>query len=306
MRGMLWNIRLSNDSTATAQDGELEFELSPDSEQYLVLLFPTDRIAQNGLLYDVARHNFTSFVVKDFDLEQMNFGRLGLLIIKGFTNLNEINHYRQVMAQSKTFTLPPEVRPVVISAANFDTLIKSGRSFDDYFKYMQDKTYRDTEEAVLPPDLFGPSEGIPDEEETPAEASGENEAVGEDTPDKQPAEPAVENQEAAPAAPEVHLEAEEQGAPAPEPSKEEPAKEEPARQEPVNTPEPVNKPEQVKTPEPAQPAPKPEEQKPAAPATQKPKPEAPAQNKKKETPKTPAPSLPEYPDGSEGDDPLLE
>lgn len=334
MRGMLWDIRLSNDSTATAQDGELEFELSPDSEQYLVLLFPTDRIAQNGLLYDVARHNFTSFVVKDFDLEQMNFGRLGLLIIKGFTNLNEINHYRQVMAQSKTFTLPPEVRPVVISAANFDTLIKSGRSFDDYFKYMQDKTYRDTEEAVLPPDLFGPSEGIPDEEETPAEASGENEAVGEETPDKQPAEPAVENQEAAPAVPETHLDAEEQAAqaeepseeaknaeeedtpgtpetpepavPAPEPEKDEPAKEQPARQEPVNTPEQVNKPELVKTPEPAQPAPKPEEQKPAAPATQKPAPEAPAQNKKKETPKTPAPSLPEYPDGSEGDDPLLE
>ncbi|MDE6527938.1 MAG: hypothetical protein K2L78_02690, partial [Muribaculaceae bacterium] len=164
MRGMLWDIRLGNDSTAVNGDTPLEFDLDPNEEQYLVLLFPTDVISQNALLYDVARHNFTSFVVKDFDLEQMNFGRLGLLLVKGFDNVDEINHYRKVMASDTGLRLPQEVRPVVISAKNFDTLLKSGRSFDEYFRYMRDKTYRDTEEAVLPPELFGKAEGLsPDE-----------------------------------------------------------------------------------------------------------------------------------------------
>ena len=164
MRGMLWDTRLSNDSTAVASDTPVEFEINADDEQYLILLYPTDIISPNGLLYDVARHNFASFVVKDFDLEQMNFGRLGLLIIKGFKNLNEINHYRKVMAASQSMKLPPEIRPVVISAKNFDTLLKSGRSFDDYFSFMRDKTYRNTEESVLPPEFFGPSEGLSPEE----------------------------------------------------------------------------------------------------------------------------------------------
>ena len=164
MRGMLWDTRLSNDSTAVASDTPVEFEINADDEQYLILLYPTDIISPNGLLYDVARHNFASFVVKDFDLEQMNFGRLGLLIIKGFENLNEINHYRKVMAASQSMKLPPEIRPVVISAKNFDTLLKSGRSFDDYFSFMRDKTYRNTEESVLPPEFFGPSEGLSPEE----------------------------------------------------------------------------------------------------------------------------------------------
>lgn len=165
MRGMLWDIRLSNDSTATGADAPLEFEIEADTEQYLVLLYPTDVISQNALLYEIARHNFSAFVVKDFDLEQMNFGRLGILIIKGFKNLGELNHYRSVMAASPDLHLPADVRPVVISAKNFDTLLKSGRSFDEYFRFMEDKTYRDTEESVLPPEFFGPSEGLPTEEE---------------------------------------------------------------------------------------------------------------------------------------------
>ena len=86
MRGMLWDIRLGNDSLPV-DTSAVKFELDPSQRQLLVFLYPTDVISPNALLFDVARHNFSSFVVKDFDLEQMNFGRLGLLIVKGFDNL---------------------------------------------------------------------------------------------------------------------------------------------------------------------------------------------------------------------------
>lgn len=307
MRGMLWDIRLSNDSTEVV-GGELEFDLNPDAEQYLVLLFPTDVISQNALLYNVARHNFTSFVVKDFDLEQMNFGRLGLLIIKGFTNVEEINHYRKVMAQSPTLSLPPEVRPVVISAVNFNTLLKSGRSFDDYFNYMQDKTYRDTEESVLPPEFFGPSEGLPEEEpDTDSDAQEIQQPVEETAgsgDEPQTMEPAaVDNGPGAEPQIEPEPEPETVIAPAEEPSD---APEVPeAADAPEVKPDVVPAPVPAPRTEPSVPAPAPAQ--PAAPAKEpeqkpvpKPKPE-PAPVPQKQTPQ-----LPEYPDGSEGDDPLLD
>lgn len=185
MRGMLWDLRLTNDSTMTGDpDAPAQFELNPDNEQYLVLLFPTDSVSSNQLLFDIARHNFTSFVVKDFDLEQMNFGRLGLLIIKGFTNMNELNHYRRVMADDTKLQIPRQVRPVIISAKNFETLIKEGRSFEEYFRYLDEQNYREAQENVLPPEVFGEPETLKEAEEAPMP-----ETTPTDTDDSQTKEP---------------------------------------------------------------------------------------------------------------------
>lgn len=187
MRGMLWDLRLTNDSTMTGDpDAPAQFELNPDNEQYLVLLFPTDSVSSNQLLFDIARHNFTSFVVKDFDLEQMNFGRLGLLIIKGFTNMNELNHYRRVMADDTKLQIPRQVRPVIISAKNFETLIKEGRSFEEYFRYLEEQNYREAQENVLPPEVFGEPETLKEAEEAPAPENLP--ADTEDQPEPEPVE----------------------------------------------------------------------------------------------------------------------
>ncbi len=81
-------------------DGQpADFERDPDKPQYLVFAFPLDSVSPNQLLYDVARFNFSSFVVKDFDLEQMRFGGIGLLIVKGFANLRELEHYRSASSR---------------------------------------------------------------------------------------------------------------------------------------------------------------------------------------------------------------
>lgn len=149
MRGMLWDIALTNDSNATAVDS-IPFTLNENDPQLLVFVFPTDRIDRNALLYEIARHNFNSFVVKDFDLELMNFGILGMIVVKDFENLDELNHYRRVMASSQTFKLPPGVRPVVISTANFDALLKSGASLDAYFRFLDEQNYRDAQSGILP------------------------------------------------------------------------------------------------------------------------------------------------------------
>ena len=173
LRGMLWDIHLSTDSAGVAAADSIAFELDPDDSQLLVLLYPTDKISPNQLLYDIARHNFTTFAIKDFDLEQMNFGQLGLLIVRGFDNLREINRYRQLMQENPDLSIPRGVIPVVISEKNFETMLNHGASFEQYFEFARDKTYRDTEESVLDPAVFGPSEGIPAEE--PAEEESQPE-----------------------------------------------------------------------------------------------------------------------------------
>lgn len=249
MRGMLWDLRLTNDSTLTGDpDSPAQFELNPDNEQLLVLLFPTDSVSSNQLLFDIARHNFTSFVVKDFDLEQMNFGRLGMLIIKGFSNMNELNHYRRVMAAGRDLQIPPQVRPVIISAKNFETLVKEGRSFEEYFRYLEEQNYRDAQENVLPPEVFGQPETLEEAERAPV-------------PDGVPAE------EASPAAP-------------------------------ADEPDSVAQPEAKESP--ALPADKRQPENAASPAADGKAPQTPS--KKENKPVT----LPEYPEGSEGDDPLFD
>lgn len=301
MRGMLWDIKLGSDSTATSSD-PVEFTINPQEEQLLVLLFPTDVISQNALLYNIARHNFTSFMVKDFDLEQMNFGRLGLLIIKGFDNVDEINYYLKVLNESAQLKLPPEVRPVVISKANFDKMLQSGRSFDDYFNYMRDKTYEETQQSVLPEELI---ESLREAEEAEARQA---QAAGQDAGNS---DAEVYEEEAVPEKKEdiieeVPDETEPEVIPAPEPTV---APEAEPQKEPETVPEPEVKPESVpeteakpegapqQSPQSAKEAPEPQQPQPATPTPKKEVP-APAPATK--------PVLPDYPEGSEGDDPLLD
>ncbi len=151
-RGMLWDIRLTDKDDEIQADGQpARFERDPNKPQYLVLAFPRDSVSANQLLYDVARFNFSSFVVKDFDLEQMAFGNVGLLIVKGFENMKELEHYRSVMAGSD-LRLPPEVRPIMISKSNFELLLREGRSFDEYFRFEEEDAIEQKEEEVLGPD----------------------------------------------------------------------------------------------------------------------------------------------------------
>ena len=150
VRGMIWDMRLANDSVPLA-DGAASFELNPESRQLLVFTYPTDRVDTRVMLYEVARHNFRSFFVRDFDLETMNFGRLGLLVVHGFENMDELNHYRSVMAASTELRLPAEVRPVAISEADFQTLLSQGRSFEEYFRYREEQNYIDAQADILAP-----------------------------------------------------------------------------------------------------------------------------------------------------------
>lgn len=178
VRGMIWATRLSSDSTAA----DIEKKFTPftegkDKPQYYVMAYPTDSVSANELLYKVARHNFNSFVVKDFDLEQMTFGRIGLLIIKGFENFDEVSHYKTVLEADKEVDIPPMVRHVLISVDNFTLLLNEGRSLEDYFNYLEEENIKKVEGSV--PDDEGAETEEGEDTETENLEEGENNDGGE-------------------------------------------------------------------------------------------------------------------------------
>ena len=139
LRGMFWATRLTND-TIDPNDTSRQvtpFKWEPQAPHYYVFAFSRDSVSENQLLFDIARHNFSTFEIKDFDLEQMSFGNLGLLIIKGFNNFDELVEYKSLLETDDKLHLPQSVRHVMISVDNFNLLVNEGRSLEEYFMYVE-------------------------------------------------------------------------------------------------------------------------------------------------------------------------
>ena len=148
MRGMLWATRLSNDSTAVTTEQEVTpFVDAKDTPHVYVMIYPTDSVSANQLLFEVARHNFSHFVVRDFDLEQMTFGSLGLLVVKGFANFAELSHYKRII-EGADVDIPSQVRRVMISVENFNLLLNEGRSFEEYFEFLEEHNLEKVEQSA--------------------------------------------------------------------------------------------------------------------------------------------------------------
>lgn len=159
--GMTRSVRLTDESTAPAAQvaDTVRMDLNPDAPQLLMLTYPIDSVSPNEILYDVARFNFNTFTVRDFDLEQLEFGNLGILLIKGFANLNEVSRYRSMLEGANGVHLPEEVMPVVVSEENFAVILRNGLTLDQYIKAAEDAATRGVHEAVLAPEEY------PDESE---------------------------------------------------------------------------------------------------------------------------------------------
>ncbi|MDE6269783.1 MAG: hypothetical protein K2M12_02875, partial [Muribaculaceae bacterium] len=69
------------------------------------------------------------------------------------------------------------VRPVVISAGNFDLLLREGRSFEEYFRYLEEQNYVDAQAHLLQPEQI---ETLQEADEQAATMEEELSAVEED------------------------------------------------------------------------------------------------------------------------------
>ena len=160
-----------SDSTAVRQ-------LSDDRNAAFVytIVYRPDSVDENKLLFELARYNFTSYMVRNFEIGVEDADGLHRMTVSGFRNYDEALQYaRQLHAQTSVARLIGNNRTYVISEPNLPLL---GRqySYTDYEKFYAKhfaplKT--STEPLLTEPDFIAPAkpkneDGPQDDFDTPS------------------------------------------------------------------------------------------------------------------------------------------
>ena len=124
--------------------------------------------AENQLLYEMARFNFTNFLVRNFDLETEHLSGYNRMLIRGFLNFDEALQYaRQLTAAPELAEMLHHCRTLVISEQNL-ALMGTRYSFRDYDEFYE-RTFLplkvSNEELLQVPDYELPTEPDFDDED---------------------------------------------------------------------------------------------------------------------------------------------
>ena len=145
----------------------------------VLLVYEIADVAPKQLLFDVARHNFMTYSVRDFDIGQLQFGGLGIIMVSGFRDRREAEDYRERIENSGVIRLPEEVMPVVISQPDFDLLQNEGRTLDEYFNAVGDSRLERVKKAMPDDELIDEEipTGRPSEQDVPDELEPERQTA---------------------------------------------------------------------------------------------------------------------------------
>ena len=101
---------------------------------YMAVYAP-DSVDENRLLFNIARYNFTSYLVRNFDIAIEDVGGMHSMTISGFRNYDEALQYaRQLHSQKPVAQLMARARSVIVSEENRQ-LLGQQFSYDDYDKF---------------------------------------------------------------------------------------------------------------------------------------------------------------------------
>ena len=175
----IWSRRdltLSQDSTAVdtlSADRDVPFifllAYQPDSLAEALGITPIQ--AENQMLYQMARFNFTNFLVRNFDLETEHEEGYNRMLIRGFLNFDEALQYaRQLTAAPELSDMLRHCRTIVVSEHNLAMLGKrySFRDYDEFYEQTFLPLPVSNEELLQVPDYELPTE-LDDEEDAGAE-----------------------------------------------------------------------------------------------------------------------------------------
>ena len=100
-----------------------------------MLVYQPDSVDRNKLLFELARYNFTSYLVRDFNINVEEEDGIDRMMISGFRNYDEALQYARQLLQQKTI-IPHfgKARPVIISEENLP-LLGTNFSYDEYSKF---------------------------------------------------------------------------------------------------------------------------------------------------------------------------
>lgn len=132
--GNFWQRRTD---VLTEADKKKEMKLSNERNTpfCFLLVYAPDSVRENQLLFQVARYNFTSYLVRDFDIAIDDLDGIHRMRISGFNNYDEARQYaNQVMQQPSVQKLTGKARAFIVSETNLP-LLGAQFSYDDYSKF---------------------------------------------------------------------------------------------------------------------------------------------------------------------------
>ena len=175
--GDVWTMR---DITLTHDSTVVDTLSTERNQQYLFLLvYEPDSVSENQLLFEMARYNFTNFLVRNFEIQIDEDNGLHRMIISGFLSFDEAMQYaRQLYGNNQMKEKLTSCRSLIISEANLQ-LIGRQFSYDEYQQFYEQEfaPMRISKEQLLliPEDMEQPD--IEDTLENPATPENPEETI---------------------------------------------------------------------------------------------------------------------------------
>ena len=157
------------------------FDAERNTEFVFMLAYVPDSVDENKLLYQMAKVNFTHYVVRNFDLAIEDANGLRRMVVRGFRNYDEALQYaRGLSEQAGLQQLLSGCKAIVISDKNLP-LLGTNFSYADYQDFY-DKNFAPlkiiSQPLLTEPIHVAPKEDAERETSTPAEAKAGNENNG--------------------------------------------------------------------------------------------------------------------------------
>lgn len=154
------------------------FDAERNTEFVFMLAYVPDSVDENKLLYQMAKVNFTHYVVRNFDLAIEDANGLRRMVVRGFRNYDEALQYARGLAeQAGLQQLLSGCKAIVISDKNLP-LLGTNFSYADYQDFY-DKNFAPLKISSQPlltePIHVAPKEDAERETSAPAEAKVGNE-----------------------------------------------------------------------------------------------------------------------------------
>lgn len=132
----IWN-RKADGTIKGANDSVPPFVAERNGPYYFVLAFPNDSLDEKRLLFEMARYNFSRYMVRNFDMVFERQAEVTLFEVKEFLNFDEAYLYRKrLYANAETARLLEGIHAFVISKTNLDLLLQY-YTFDDYTEFYE-------------------------------------------------------------------------------------------------------------------------------------------------------------------------
>ena len=132
----IWD-RKADGTIRNSEDSIPQFSTTRNEPYYFVLAFPNGSLDQKRLLFEMARYNFSRYMVRSFEMTFEELAEITLLEVKEFLNFDEAFLYRKrLFGNAETAKLLEGINTFVISKSNLDLLLQY-YTFDDYTEFYE-------------------------------------------------------------------------------------------------------------------------------------------------------------------------